>query len=406
MRQSELFFKTIKEVPSDADSKNASYLIRAGFIDKNMSGVYALLPLGFRVYKKIENIIREEMDEIGGQEILMNVLQKKQLWDETGRFEEMKDIFYQIGDDMGLAPTHEEQVTDIIRTRARSYKDLPVALYQIQTKFRHELRAKSGLLRGREFIMKDLYSFHTDEQDFEAYYKKATEAYFKIYKRMGLDVKLTEASGGVFSKYSHEFQVEAEAGEDLIYCCDSGECDFCQNKEIAEVKHGDKCPKCGGAISEKKAIEVGNIFSLKNKFSKAMGALYIDKDGKAKDIMMGCYGIGLTRCMATVVEVYFDAAKNKMVWPREIAPYEVHLISLRKDEEASELYKELKDKGIEVLFDDREMSPGQKFAQADLIGCPKRIVVSDKSLNQGGFEYNDGQEVQIVDKTEILKKFK
>lgn len=404
MKQSLLFFKSLKETPGDADSINATYLTRASFIDKQMAGVYSLLPLGFRVYKKIENIIREEMNKIGGQEILMNVLQSKSLWDETGRWEEMKDIFYRVGEDIGLAPTHEEQITSIVRTKVKSYKDLPLALYQIQTKFRKELRAKSGLLRGREFAMKDLYSFHTDEKDLEQYYQKVIKAYFAVFKRIGLDAKLVEASGGVFSKYSHEFQVASEAGEDLIYCCDK--CDFCQNKEIVEVKEGDKCPQCDGKIIVKKAIEVGNIFPLKTKYSKAMGAKYTDSDGKEKDIVMGCYGIGLTRSLAAVVENNLQDKINKMVWPEEIAPFKVHIISIRKDDEASKLHCELEKTGVEVLLDDRDISPGQKFMDADLIGCPVRIVVSEKSLSQGGFEYHDEktQEDKILDFETVLNK--
>ena len=391
MKQSQLFFKTRKETPSDADSINASYLTRAGFIEKHMAGVYALLPLGYKVYKKIEGIIREEMNVIGGQEILMNVLQPKELWDETGRWQEMDDIIYKMkdsrGKEIGLGPTHEEELTDIIRKKVESYKDLPFALYQIQTKFRNELRVKSGLLRGREFIMKDLYSFHTDEKDLADYYEKAKKAYFNVFKRLGLEAKIVEASGGVFSKYSHEFQVIAPAGEDTIFYCEK--CDFAQNKEIAEVKDGDKCPKCGSAIKSASSIEVGNIFPLKNKYSSAMGAKFIDKDGKEKEIIMGCYGIGLTRALATIVEIYYDVTKNKMVWPKEVAPYLVHLISLQKNAEAEEIHSELLEKKVEVLYDDREISAGQKFAEADLLGCPIRIIVSEKSLKNGGAEVTD-----------------
>jgi len=409
MNQSQLFYKTRKETPSDADSINASYLIRAGFVEKHMAGVYGILPLGFKVLKKIENIIQEEMNAIGGQEILMNVLQPKELWDETGRWEEMKEIFYQMkdvrGKEIGLAPTHEEQVTDIVRNKINSYKDLPVALYQIQTKFRNEARAKSGLLRGREFIMKDLYSFHTDEKDFDAYYEKAKEAYLKVFKRFGLEnTKIVEASGGVFSKYSHEFQTLAPSGEDTIFYCDK--CDFAQNKEIAEVSDGDKCPKCDGKIVKANSIEVGNIFPLKNKFSKAMGAKYLDQEGKEKEMIMGCYGIGLTRSFATVVEVLFDSTKNKMTWPKEVAPFNVHLISLQKKDEAEKIYNDLVEKNIEVLYDDRDVSAGEKFAEADLIGCPIRIIVSEKSLAAGGVEFVDNQvgETKVINMDETIIK--
>ncbi len=391
MKQSQLFLKTRKEVPADADSINASYLVRAGFVHKHMAGAYALLPLGLRVYKKIEKIIREEMDAVGGQEILMNVLQPKELWQETGRWESAIDVFYKLTDSRGkelnLAPTHEEEVTDIVRKNIRSYKDLPFALYQIQTKFRNEPRVKSGLLRGREFIMKDMYSFATDDAQHEKFYQATIPAYFNIFKRFGLDAKIVEASGGIFSKYSHEFQVLTAVGEDTIYYCDK--CDFAQNKEISEVKEGDKCPKCGAEVKVAKGIEVGNIFPLKTKFSKPMNATYLDKEGKEKDFVMGCYGIGLTRALATVVEVKYDMTKNRMVWPKEIAPYAVHLISLNQNDETDKIYEELKKAGVEVLYDDRDASAGQKFAEADLVGCPKRIVVSKKSLENGGVELLD-----------------
>lgn len=409
MKQSQLFMKTRKEVPADADSINASYLVRAGFVHKHMAGSYALLPMGLRVYRKIERIIKEEMDAIGGQEVLMNVLQPKELWEETGRWDSAIDIFYKLKDsrdkELNLAPTHEEEVTDIVRKNIRSYKDLPIALYQMQVKFRNEPRVKSGLLRGREFMMKDMYSFATDEAQHEKFYQSAIPAYFKIFKRFGLDAKLVEASGGIFSKYSHEFQVLTAVGEDTIYYCDK--CDFAQNKEIAEVKEGDKCPKCEGKVQVARGIEVGNIFPLKTKFSKPMKATYLNKDGKENDFVMGCYGIGLTRALATVVEVHYDLTKNKMVWPAEIAPFDVHLISLNQNDEAEKIYDDLTKKGIEVLYDDRDISAGEKFAEADLAGCPKRMIVSKKSLEKGGIEYIDSnnEDIEIVKNADILAKF-
>ncbi len=411
MKQSQLFLKTRKEVPADADSINASYLIRASFAEKQMAGVYSLLPLGLRVVKKIENIVREEMNKISGQEILMNVLQPKELWDETGRSESAVDIFYKLVDARGktilLAPTHEEQVIDIVRKKVKSYKDLPLALYQIQTKFRNEPRAKSGLLRGREFIMKDLYSFHEDEEDFKLYYEKSKEAYNQVFKRIGLDARIVEASGGIFSKYSHEFQVLTAVGEDTIYFCD--QCDFAQNKEVAEVSEGDKCPKCGalpanashqamqaGEVKVGRGIEVGNIFPLKDKYSKPMNGTFLDREGKDQTFVMGCYGIGITRALATIVEVHYDVAKNKMIWPEEVAPYQVHLISLNQNEKAEEIYKDMLKKNIEVLYDDREMSAGEKFAEADLIGSPIRIVVSKKTLDSDSVEILKGGEMEMA----------
>jgi len=410
VKQSSLFTKTLKEIPQDADSINASYLIRAGFAAKLMAGVYALLPLGLMVYRNIERIIREEMNEVGGQEVLMNVLQPRELWEETGRWESAVDIFYKIkdtrGKDLCLAPTHEEQITDIVRHKINSYKDLPLALYQIQTKFRNEPRAKSGLLRGREFIMKDMYSFHENEEDLERYYNVVKDAYFKIFKRLGLDAKLVQASGGIFSKYSHEFQVLTPVGEDTIYYCEK--CDFAQNKEIAEVKEGDKCPNCDGAVKMEKGIEVGNIFPLKDKYSKPMNAKILDKDGQEKFFMMGCYGIGLTRALATTVEIYYDSAKNKMIWPTEIAPFKVHLISLNQNETAEKYYNTIQDMGIEVLYDDRDCSAGVKFSEADLFGVPYRIVVSTKTLAEGKVEFEEIKtgEKQLVSFEDVLTKIK
>ena len=391
MKQSKLFIKTRKEVPADADSINASYLIRACFVQKQMAGVHALLPLGLKVVKKIEDIIRQEMNTIGGQEILMNVLQPKELWDETGRSESAVDILYKFQDSRGkdllLAPTHEEQVIDIFRSHIKSYKDLPLSLYQFQTKFRNEPRAKSGLLRGREFIMKDMYSFHATEEDFNSYYEKAKAAYLKLFKRFDLNTKLTQASGGIFSEFSHEFQVLTPVGEDTIYYCDK--CDYTVNKEIAKVKEGDKCLECDGTIIMDRGIEVGNIFPLSTKYTKAMKTTVKVKDGSEANVIMGCYGIGIERAMATVVETHYDSAKNKMVWPEEIAPFAVHLISLYKNKETEKLYDEFIQKGVEVLYDDRDISAGEKFAEADLVGCPKRIIVSEKSISSGGAEYTD-----------------
>ncbi|MEI6040479.1 MAG: aminoacyl--tRNA ligase-related protein [Candidatus Berkelbacteria bacterium] len=399
MLQSQLFFKTLKETPADADSINASYFVRACFVQKQMAGVYSLLPLGLRVYKKIEQVIREEMDKIGGQEILMNVLQPKELWDETGRSESAIDILYKFKDardkELLLAPTHEEQVIDIFRNHVKSYKNLPLALYQIQTKFRNEPRAKSGLLRGREFIMKDMYSFHVTEADFENFYEKAKNAYLEIFKRLEVPVKYVRASGGIFSEFSHEFQALTEIGEDTIYYCD--DCDFAENKEIAKVKEGDKCPNCGGVVKVSAGVEIGNIFPLSTKYTKAMNTKITDQDGKDVDVIMGCYGIGLTRLMATIVEMKYSVNENKMFWPVEAAPFDVHLISLNQNTEAEKVYKKLTEKGLSVLFDDRDGSAGEKFAEADLIGVVKRVIVSTKSLAAGGVEVVDGaNEAKIV----------
>lgn len=409
MKRSVALIKTYKETPTDSDSINASLLTRGNFVQKQMAGVYSLLPLGYRVYSKVVKIIEEEMDAIGGQQILMNVLQPKELWDETGRWDKMKDVMYQFSDarekEIGLGATHEEQVIDIVRHHISSYKDLPLSLYQIQTKFRNEPRAKSGLLRGREFIMKDMYSFHIDDDDFEAYYQKAIKAYHKTFKRCGITTKLTEASGGIFSEFSHEFQAISETGEDTIFYCES--CDFCQNKEISKVKAGDKCPKCDGTVKSANSIEVGNIFPLSDQYSKKMGAKVLDKNGKEVALIMGCYGIGVTRLIGTAVELFHD--DYGIIWPESIAPYKINLISLDKNEVADKIYSEFEGDGIEVLYDDRlNVTAGEKFADADLIGCPTFIVVSDRSIKSGGVEISDRRKTakKIVSEEEVLKHIK
>lgn len=404
MRRSEAFIKTQKETPADADSINAALLTRGGFVKKHMAGAYALLPLGLKTYKKIENIVREELNSIGAQELLMNVLQPKELWEETNRWKEIEEVMYKVGSDIGLAPTHEEQITDIVRGKVSSYKELPLSFYQFQVKFRNEPRAKSGLLRGREFLMKDMYSFHATEDDFEVYYQRVIVAYKKIFSRMGLETKLVAASGGMFSKYSHEFQVICPTGEDTVYVCDK--CDFAENIEIAKVKNGDKCSKCDGRIREEKSIEVANIFPLKDKFSSTMGAKILDAEGKEQNIIMGCYGIGMTRAIATIVEIYNDT--RGILWPQNVSPYQVNLISLGKNTECDKIYENLTKEGIEVLYDDREeITAGEKFADADLIGCPYRVIISEKSLAAGGAEIStrkDSKNGTIIPIEDIIKK--
>lgn len=404
MRQSKLFTKTIKELPKDEVSYNAQTLIRAGFIDKLMAGVYTIMPLGLRVINKIENIVREEINAIDGQEIFMPSLQPKENWIKTGRWDAMDDL-YKVKDasdrEFALGPTHEEIVVPLIKKFAQSYKDFPFSAYQFQNKFRMELRAKSGILRGREFMMKDLYSFHLTEEDLDAYYEKAKQAYFRIFERAGLKKKtfLTFASGGSFSKYSHEFQTVTLAGEDIIYICDK--CDLAVNKEIKDET--EKCPGCGGTdFREEKSIEVGNIFKLMNKFTKPFDFSVTDEKGEKREVIMGCYGIGLGRLMGTVVEIHHD--DKGIIWPEEIAPFRVHLVEVKsKDEkvkkEAEAIYGQLTENGIEVLYDDREVGAGQKFADADLIGCPFRVVVSEKTLAENSVEIKKRNE----DKAELVK---
>ena len=407
MKQSKLFTKTKKEAPKDEVSVNAQFLIRAGFADKLMAGVYTFLPLGLRVMKKIENIIREEMNAIGGQEVSMPALQPKENWMTTGRWETMDDL-YKIKDaserEFALGSTHEEVIAPLMKKFVSSYKDLPLYAYQFQNKFRMELRAKSGLLRGREFLMKDLYSFHLTEEDLDEYYEKAKEAYWKIFEKFGIKDKtyLAFASGGSFSKYSHEFQVLTEYGEDIIYHCKK--CNYAQNKEIAEMKAGDKCPKCKGEIAEGKAIEVGNIFQLKTKYSEPFKLDYVDEDGKKKPVMMGCYGIGPSRVMGSVVEIHHD--EKGIIWPESIAPFAFHLIQIGEEKEiakkAEEVYNKLLDKNIEVLFDNRiELSAGQRFAEADLIGIPYRLVISKKTGGKIELKKRNEDKSKLVDISEL-----
>ena len=407
MRYSIFFGKTNKNAPHDADSANARFLIQGGFVSQLAAGIYTYLPLGLRVINKIKQIVREEMNAIDGNEILMPALIPKDPWLTTGRWDKIDVLFKLQGageKEYALGPTHEEVVTPLVAQFVQSYKDLPVAVYQIQDKFRNEARAKSGLLRGREFAMKDLYSFHRDEADLERYYQRAEGAYAKVFARCGLEAILTEASGGVFSKYSHEYQVATPFGEDLIYACDVGGCGFAQNREIATAKDGDVCGRCAehghkGTIREVKSIEVGNIFKLSTRFADDFDFHYTDEDGKRQQIWMGCYGIGISRLAGAIVEVHHD--DKGIIWPKAVAPFAVHLVSLgSKDESvkqrvleaAASLHDELEKAGVDVLWDDRDgASAGEKFADADLIGIPLRLVISEKTLKENAVEWKERQ---------------
>ncbi len=378
MRQSRYFLKTSKNKPADDVSINARLLEQGGFVQKVMAGVYDFLPLGLRVLQKIENIVREEMDKIGS-EMFMPVLHPKENWQATGRWTGLDVLFKvksQHGSEYALGPTHEEIVTPAALSIISSYKDLPLAVYQIQTKFRDEPRAKSGLLRGREFRMKDLYSFHATVGDLEDYYnEKAIPAYKKIFARLGLSCILTEATGGTFSKFSHEFQVEIENGEDTIYVCEK--CGMAKNKEIHQK--GIACTNCDKTSwRETKASEVGNIFKLQNKYSKAFNLQYTDRDGSKKIVLMGCYGLGTSRVMGVIVEKFHD--EKGIIWPDAVAPFKAHLISIMGSEkQIDKVYKLLRKNDFDVLYDDRDVSAGVKFADADLIGIPYRIVISAKT---------------------------
>ncbi len=406
MKQSFLFTKTIKEIPKDETSYNAQTLIRAGFIDKLGAGIYTFLPLGLRVLNKINNIIREEINSVGGQEVLMPALTPKEIWQTTDRWENFDALFKLFGSDdkeYALGATHEEIVTPLAQKFTLSYRDLPFSIYQIQTKFRNEKRAKAGLLRGREFSMKDLYSFHVSQEDLDIYYEKVKQVYFNIYKRLGLgDITyLTYASGGAFSKYSHEFQTICSAGEDIIYICQK--CKTAINREIIEEQKD--CPECGSNdFKEEKAIEVGNIFKLGTKFSKSFGFQYKNQSDDIGDIIMGCYGMGPSRILGTIVEVYHD--DKGIIWPDNIAPFSIHLISLKQNEEAEKIYQKLISAGFDVLYDDRdEISAGEKFADADLIGCPVRLVLSSKTLTDNKIEFKarKNNNLELINIDDLLK---
>ena len=413
MRQSQLFTKTRKEAPADETSKNAELLTRGGFIHKEMAGVYSFLPLGLRVINKIENIIREEMNKIGGTEMKTSVLQNKEVWEKSGRWDdEVVDNWFKTklknGGDVGLSFTNEEAYSNILKQYISSYKDLPIYPYDFKSIFRNETRSKSGIMRGREFYWKALYSFSKNEEEHNAFYEKAKEAYVNIFKRVGIGhlTYVTFASGGTFSKFSHEFQTITSVGEDTIYLDENSSIaineEVYNDEVIAELKLKKE------DLIKKKAVEVGNIFSLGTKFSAPFDLKYKDENGEEKLVIMGSYGIGLGRVMGTVVEVLSD--DNGIVWPESIAPFPVHLLALGDDEavmkEADKVYESLTKAGVEVLFDDRAgVSAGEKFSDADLLGMPYRAVISPRSIKEGGIELKKRIEEKgkIVSLNELLK---
>lgn len=410
MLQSKLFTKTRKEAPADEVSKNAQLLIRAGYVYKEMAGVYAYLPLGLKVFNNIISVIREEMNKVGGQELAMTALQDREVWNKTGRFDDdVVDVWFKTklknDTEVGLGFTHEEPMTNMMRNYINSYRDLPISVYQFQTKFRNETRAKSGIMRGREFVMKDLYSFSRNQEEHNALYEKIKQAYVTTFKRLEIGDKtyITFASGGSFSKYSHEFQTISDAGEDLIYVD--------EEKKIAineEVLNDDVLKDLGLVrenLKQMKSIEVGNIFSLGTKFSDAFELTYIDEKGEKQKVIMGSYGIGPGRVMGTIVELLSD--EKGIVWPESIAPFKVHLLSFKQDEKAKEIYGALIAKGVEVLFDDRDVSIGVKLNDADLLGMPYRILITEKSLAAGGVEYKKrtDSEVEILSMEACIARF-
>jgi prolyl-tRNA synthetase len=395
MFQSKLFYKTTKNKTSGTDSVSHDLLIRAGYIDQLMAGVYSFLPLGFRVLKNIEKIIRKNMEEIGGQELLLPVLQPKENWVKTDRINIEKEILFVLkgnGDkEYVLGPTHEEVVAPLAKKVIFSYRDLPLYVFQIQDKLRDELRPKSGLLRVKEFFMKDLYSFHSNQKDLDEYYEKVANSYEKIYKECGIGKTTyrTFASGGSFSKYSDEFQTLTTAGEDIIYVC--LKCKTSINKEV--INDNRNCPACNGVdFEEKKAVEVGNIFKMGTRYSLPFDLKFTDRDGHDKPVLMGCYGIGLGRLMGAIVESFND--ENGIIWPKSVAPFLVHIVpvenSVKVKKAAQKIYTDLQKQNIEVLYDDRQnKSAGEKFAESDLIGIPYRIVVSEKTLAKSSVELKE-----------------
>lgn len=415
MRQSQLFSKTQKEAPKDEVSLNARLLIRAGYVHKNMAGVYEFLPLGLRVMNNISQIVREEMNAIGGVEMKMTVLQDPACWEASDRWDDKNvDNWFKTelktGGEIGIGMTHEEALARLLTQHVRSYRDLPLFPYQIQVKFRNELRAKSGLMRGREFLMKDLYSFTRTEEERAAFYEKCAGAYQKIFDRIGIGdwTFRTKASGGIFSKYSDEFQMLTDAGEDIIYL--DKEKGLAVNKEIIaddSVFAENNLDK--EKLVEEKAVEVGNIFPLGTKYAEAVGLTYEDEEGNAQFPVMGSYGIGIGRLMGAVVEAFAD--EQGIVWPESVAPFSTHLICIGKDsavrQSAETLYTTLTDAGIPVLFDDREdLRPGERFAEADLIGIPYRLVISDKTHAEQKIELRSRQtrEEELLTEAALLER--
>lgn len=399
MLQSHLFTKTAKTAPKDEKTTNAQVLVRAGYVDKLMAGVYSYLPLGLRVLRNIERIVREEMNKVGGQEILMPTLHPKSIWQQTGGWDSI-DVLFKIKSrtdkEYALGQSEEEVVSPLVMKFLQSYKDLPKSVYQIHWKYRDELRSKSGLLRGVEFLMKDMYSFHESQEDFENYYAVVKKAYFTVFERMGLTAKATEGSGGSFTrKISYEFMVLTDAGEDNIYFCDA--CDFCVNREIAKAdeQDGSICSRCEkGALHAARASEVGNVFDLGKKYPEDFNLFFVGHDGKNTRPTMGCYGIGISRLMGVIAETRSD--ERGLAWPASVAPFDVHVLALlpknaaeqeRILAEAVRVTGVFEQAGVEVLCDDRSSaSAGEKFADADLIGIPLRVVISEKSLASGGVE--------------------
>ena len=408
MKQSQLFTKTLKDAPKDEVSLNAQLLVRGGYIYKEMAGVYSFLPLGLKVLNKIENIIREEMDAIGGIEMRTSIFQNKEVWEKSNRWDDQEvDIWFKTklknDTELGLSFTNEEAYSNILKQYISSYKDLPVYPYDFKTIFRNEVRCKSGIFRGREFYWKALYSFSRNEKEHEEFYEKAKQAYQKIFKRTGIgdSTYLTFASGGSFSKFSHEFQTLTGAGEDTIYVDEKKK--IAVNKEVYTEEVLKDLGLNKKDLIEERAVEVGNIFPLKTKFSEPFDLKYKNKDGQEESVIMGSYGIGLGRLMGTIVEVLAD--DKGIVWPEAVAPFQVHLLDLRKKQD-DQLYQILQKNKIEVIYDDREISAGMKLKDADLMGMPVRLVLSDKLEGKIELKRRDAQDISLYTEKELIEILK
>jgi prolyl-tRNA synthetase len=412
MRLSKLFTKTSKTAPADETSLNAQLLIKAGFIYKEMAGVYAYLPLGLKVVDNVKQIIREEMNALGSNEIIMTSLQRQELWEITDRWSDDKvDVWFKSnlknGTPVGFGWSHEEPITYMMRNYIASYRDLPLSTYQFQTKLRNELRAKSGIMRGREFVMKDLYSYTRDEAEHQAFYDKVTEAYLKVYERVGIgdSTFVTYASGGSFTQFSHEFQTLTTAGEDIIYL--DRKTKRAVNKEVYNDEVLNQLGLNKNELEECKASEVGNIFSFGTTKGKELDLYYTDKDGKDKPVILGSYGIGVTRLIGVITELFAD--DKGLVWPESIAPGRLHLIRIGDGaevvKESDDLYNLLTESGIEVIYDDRNTRAGEMFADADLIGLPHRVVISDKTLSNSSLEWKKrtAEQSEMISKDKLLK---
>ncbi len=411
MKQSLFFIPTLKDAPKDAEVRSHKLMSRSGLIKQVAAGIYSYLPLGYRVIKKIENIVREELDKIGSSELLLPALQPRDLWEESGRWDKYGPELMRLKDrkqrDFCLGPTHEEIITQVVRDYLNSYKKLPLSLYQIQTKFRDEMRPRFGLMRGREFIMKDAYTFTETKEDLDRMYNEFSDAYKEIFRRCGLETRIVSSDvGQIGGDEADEFMVMSEVGEDTITYCTS--CSYAANQEHSGLNAGDKCLECGGEIEIAKGIEVGNIFKLGTKYSESMNAKIINKEGKQVPVIMGCYGIGISRTLMASVEQHSN--EMGIVWPEEIAPFKVHIIPVNTKDElqvevATKLYLDMREIGVEVLLDDRAERAGVKFKDADLIGIPIRVIIG-KDAKDGKVEFSNRLEgtKDLVDLSKVLER--